>query len=147
MSNGKEKPEKAVTKKTETPTTPDTPEIADLISQIPPEHRDEAISAILKISRFEGPSRALLFDKFSSDHITLFLNQLENHDKREFDLLDKKADRNHVVRLICIFLGVALIVFFTFTLRTNMSLFERLLIALITLGAGLLGGYGFGRSR
>jgi len=120
-------------------------EIGALIKKMPPE---EAIKLLVQMTRIEGPSRAILFDKFKDEHITQFLTQLETHDQREHDQIKDSSRKSFFLSITGFVVAIIVLIFLTFTVApTNPTLYERLINIIISFVAGFFGGFGIGRSK
>jgi hypothetical protein len=123
------------------------PGIEPIIESLPKEHRNEIRSFLSFMMKSDGPSRSSLFNKFNDKHITQFIEQLDRHDSREYEISKDKSKKNFGITVLAILITVALLVFFTMTLSTsNPALFKEIISILIYGGLGFIGGFGVGRS-
>ena len=87
-----------------------------------------------------GPAYHPIFDKFESEHVTQFLENLSEKEKAS----QKLRSSNRWFRLAYVALGIGTFVFLTLLLMPDRSeLYFQLLQGLGLFGSGFAGGYGF----
>lgn len=105
-----------------------------------------SMQEIVMSSVRSGPDYHPVFDKFESQHVTQFLTQMGERDKRlaERDTARHKTTRgNRWFRFAYVMCGIGVFGFLTWMLLPGRSdLYFQILQAIGLFGSGLAGGYG-----
>lgn len=108
----------------------------------PPHSVQEIFAAF---GQFGGSSRSRLLEKVTGEHITEMLSI--QRESLKHDREDQTEDRKHS-RVILFTVALFVLILVGMLLYSgNPQLTERVLTALISLIAGAVGGYGYGKSR
>jgi len=99
------------------------------------------LSRFIAITTSITSPRLKVYEKLTGEHITLFINHLENSNKREYQ--NKRETRRYI------FGGFALFLALTFALAYigKTEILDKLINYVMPLLIGLLGGYGYCKSK
>lgn len=119
-------------------------ELLDKLEQSKPETRAVFEAFMATISRTEGSSISSLYPKFTPEHITIFLNGIQEDDNNRASLLRRQQWMNFVL----IILGLVIVVSLILILKDNDSvLLDKIIQIAVLVGGGFGAGIGVNASR
>lgn len=119
----------------------DIPE--EILKEMPPEVR-RIVSASISHTRMLGQTRNPFFEKLTEKNIDRLIDTFKDSNDKEFAIEKKTIHSTRLYVIITVAVFVFLILFLS---KDNTELLYKILEVLGLIGAGFLGGYGYGRTK
>ena len=119
-------------------------ELLDKLEQSNPETRATFEAFIASISRTVGSGISSLYPKFTPEHITIFLNGIQEDDNNRASMIRRRQWMSFVLALIGIIVFVGLILILK---KDDQALLEEIIKIAMLFGGGIGAGIGLNSRR